>query len=150
MKEFQARSRSFNESFEYRNVETFWADRSVRRFARNESFCKLLLPVTAFRILAAPASPIWFPCKFSSLKNNWVSFCDNFGFLRERLFWNGMCNYSRRNVKLDTWTSIWTWISLSFLNRNGWNLVSRHIFSRCLGMPNFSSLSLVLSKLWSF
>ena len=52
--------------------------------------------------------------------------------------------YSRRNVKLDTRTSIWTSISLSFLNWNGWNLVSRHIFSRCLGMPNFSSLSSLL------
>ena len=52
--------------------------------------------------------------------------------------------YSRRNVKLGTWTSIWTSISLSFLNRISWNLVSRHIFSRCLGMPNFSSLSSLL------
>ena len=45
---------------------------------------------------------------------------------------------------LDTWTSIWTAISLSFLNRNGWNLVSRHIFSRFLCKPNFSSLSSLL------
>ena len=40
-------------------------------------------------------------------------------------------------------------ISLSFLNQNGLNLVSRHIFSRCLELQNFNSRSLVevLSKL---
>ena len=38
-------------------------------------------------------------------------------------------------------------ISLSFLNRNGWNLVSRYIFQRCLDTQNFSSLPLKLSEL---
>ena len=36
-------------------------------------------------------------------------------------------------------------ISLLFMIRNGWNFVSRHIFSRCFDIQNFSSLSLVLS-----
>ena len=45
-------------------------------------------------------------------------------------------------------TSIWTLNTSSFLNRNGWNLVSRHIFSRCFAIQNFSSLSLVLTDLY--
>ena len=46
--------------------------------------------------------------------------------------------------KWDTYVELGQSISLSFLNWNGWNLVSRHIFSRCLDIQNFSSLSLVL------
>ena len=41
-------------------------------------------------------------------------------------------------------------ISLSFFNRNSWNLVSRHIFSRWFGVQNFSTLYLVLSNIWNF
>ena len=44
-------------------------------------------------------------------------------------------------------TSSWTPISLSFLNRNGWNLVYRHTLARCFCIQNFSSLSLVFSEL---
>ena len=51
---------------------------------------------------------------------------------------------------LENYIVLGQWISLSFLDRNGWNLVSRHIFSRCLDIQNFSFLSLVLSKLWNF
>ena len=58
--------------------------------------------------------------------------------------------YNHLYWKWDTYVEVGQSISLSFLNWNGWNLVSRHIFSRCLDMQNFSSLSLVLSKLWKF
>ena len=54
--------------------------------------------------------------------------------------------YSHLYWKWDTYVEMGQSISLSFLNWNGWNLVYRHIFSRCLGMQNFSSLSLVFSK----
>ena len=58
--------------------------------------------------------------------------------------------YSRRNVKWIFASQVDLSISLSFLNRNYWNLISRHIFWRCLDTQNFSSLSLVLSELWNF
>ena len=59
-------------------------------------------------------------------------------------------HYSWWNVRWITERQVAHPISLLFMNRNGWNLVSRHIFWRCLDMQNFSSLSLVLSKLWNF
>ena len=58
--------------------------------------------------------------------------------------------YSRWNVKWLTERQVAHPISLLFMNRNGWNLVSRHIFWRCLDMQNFSSLSFVLTELSSF
>ena len=59
----------------------------------------------------------------------------------------GVNDYSRWNVKWLTERQVAHPISLLFIIRNGWNFVSRHIFWRCLDMQNFSSLSLVLSKL---
>ena len=60
----------------------------------------------------------------------------------------------RRRYRYSNWQPKWIFafqvdlsISPSFLNRNGWNLVSRHIFWRCLDTQNFSSLSLLLSEL---
>ena len=57
--------------------------------------------------------------------------------------------YSQWNVKWITERQVAHPISLLFMNRNGWNLVSSHSFWRCFHMQNFSSPSLVLSELWS-
>ena len=56
-------------------------------------------------------------------------------------------SYRRVQVIPAVCTSIQHSISLSFLNWNGWNLVSRHIFSRCFGIQKFSSPSHVLLEL---
>ena len=63
---------------------------------------------------------------------------------------NMQCIYCDIYWKWDTYDELGKSISLSFLNWNGLNLVSSHIFSRCLDIQNFSFLSLVLSKLWNF
>ena len=58
--------------------------------------------------------------------------------------------YSNWRPKLLFCTPSCSLKSLSFHKGNGSNLVSRHIFCRYLDIQNFSSLSLVLSKLLYF
>ena len=58
--------------------------------------------------------------------------------------------YNRWNVKWITERQVAHPTALLFINRNGWNFVCRHIFSRCLDMENFRSPSPVLTELGSF
>ena len=96
---------------------------------------------------------------WASNSNNWVCDCMQISLLipktskefAEYTFRIEFCGlpfigctvtYTESGTPMLNWDSRYL---LSFLNWNGWNLVSRHIFSRYLDMQNFSSLSLVLS-----